>query len=53
MVRRDSSVILAILAIGVLVAFISWIAVTCSSLTFHRQPFSEPPQVLPFRLATC
>ncbi len=42
----------AILAIGVLAAFISWIAVTCSSLTFHRQPLSQPPQVFPLRQAT-
>ena len=42
MVGLDNPVILAILAIGVLAAFISWIAVTCSSLTFHLQPFSLP-----------
>ena len=53
MVGLDSPVILAILAIGVLAAFICWIAVTCSSVTRHRQPLSEPPQVFPLCLATC
>jgi len=33
-------------------AFISWIAVTWSSLTFHRQPFFDPPHRFPFRRAT-
>ena len=43
--------ILAILAIGVFFVFISRIAVTCSSVIRHRQPFSEPPQVLPWQPA--
>ena len=43
----------AILAIGVIVAFISWITLTCSSVARHRQPFSEPPKVVPLRRATC
>ena len=46
----ESPVIRAILAIGILADFISWIAVTCSSVTRQRQPFSEPPHVFPLRL---
>ena len=53
MVGRDSPVILAILGTGLFAAFISWIAVTCSSVTRHRQPFTEPPQVWPLDRATC
>ena len=42
-----------ILAIGVLAALISLITATCSSFTFQRESYSEPPQVLPLRLVTC
>lgn len=52
MVGLESPVTRAIFVIALPACFISWIALTCSSLSFPRQPFSLSPHSFPFLRAT-